>query len=148
MVEVEAYRRTHKAMQPINMESSFRVFVLRFAATAVLFAPAAAAQALGIGQSVCRDVWDWGSAKHVHVCNSVYYPPVAPQPPPQPEPPVKHTTGYEESVRFDPAAEARKAQCGPPSIETSRVQVCARHPTGWPLRTAAKNKPVRECGPL
>src|SRR5712691_2617022 len=98
-------------MEPINMKrSSIGIFVLRFTATAVLFAPAAAAQAQGIGQSVCRDVWDWGSGKYAHVCNSVYYPPPAPLPPPPPEPPVTHTTGSESSIRYDPDAEARKAQ--------------------------------------
>ena len=59
------------------MKSSFRSFTLRFAATVILFAPAAV-QAQGIDQSVCRDVWDWGSGKYMRVCNSVYYPPPAP----------------------------------------------------------------------
>src|SRR6266852_2970419 len=93
-------------MELIDMQSSIGTFALRLAATVVLFAPAAAAQAQGIGQSICRDVWDWGSAKYVHVCNSVYYPP----PPPPPTPPVSHTTGSESTVLYDPVAEARKAQ--------------------------------------
>src|SRR6266446_3627913 len=38
-------------MEPIDMKSSIGTFALRFAATVVLFAPAAAAQAQGIGQS-------------------------------------------------------------------------------------------------
>jgi hypothetical protein len=54
---------------------SIGTFALRFAATAFLFVSAADAQAQGIGQSICRDVWDWGSGKYVHVCKSVYYPP-------------------------------------------------------------------------
>jgi len=56
-------------MEPINMKSSIGTFALRFAATAILFAPPAAAQAQGIGQSICRDVWDWGSGKYAQVCN-------------------------------------------------------------------------------
>jgi hypothetical protein len=38
------------------MKGSIGTFALRFAVTVVLFAPAASAQAPGIGQSVCRDV--------------------------------------------------------------------------------------------
>jgi hypothetical protein len=81
-----------------------------FAALAVLFAAAAISQAQGIGQSGCRDVWDWGSGKYMRVCNSVYYPPPAPPPQPAPEPPVTHTTGSETTVHYDAVAEARKAQ--------------------------------------
>jgi hypothetical protein len=93
------------------MKSSIRTFALRFAATVALFAPAAAAQAQGVGHSVCKNVWDWGSAKYVQVCNSVYYPPPPSAPPPAPEPPVRaHTTGSESTVGYDPAAEARKSQ--------------------------------------
>jgi hypothetical protein len=94
------------------MKSSFGTFVLRFAATAVLFAPAAAAQTPGVGQSVCRQVWDWGAGKYMQVCDSVYYPPqpTAPAPPPPPEPPVAHTTGSETTVRYDGNAEVRRAQ--------------------------------------
>jgi len=104
-------------MEPINMKrSSIGIFVLRFTATAVLFAPAAAAQAQGIGQSVCRDVLVPGRvgaignderAHHEQVCNSVYYPP---PPPPPPEPPVTHTTGSETTVRYNADAEAQKVQ--------------------------------------
>jgi hypothetical protein len=130
-------------MEPINMKGSFGyaetgrrpsigVFALRFAATAILFAPAATVQAQGIGQSICRDVWDWGSGKYVHVCNSVYYPPPAPPPSPQPEPPVRHTTGSEEHQTYDPDAEARKAQLRAtelrPSGETDREAVKHRAP--------------------
>jgi hypothetical protein len=51
------------------MKSSIGRFALRFAATALLFAPAATGQAQGIGQSVCRDVWDWGSGTcRLQVC--------------------------------------------------------------------------------
>jgi hypothetical protein len=89
------------------MKGGIGTCALRFAATAVLVAPTAT-QAQGIGQSICRDVWDWGSGKYVQVCNSVYYPPTPP--PPLPEPPVWHTTGSEATVQYDPVAEARKAQ--------------------------------------
>ena len=57
------------------MKGSVRNFALSFVATAILFAPAAAAQAPGIGQTICRLVWDWGSGRYMRVCNSVYYPP-------------------------------------------------------------------------
>jgi hypothetical protein len=97
-------------MELIDMQSSIGTFALRLAATVVLFAPAVAAQAQGIGQSICRDVWDWGSGKYVQVCNSVYYPPPPPPTSPPPEPPVRHTTGSESTVLIDPIAEARKAQ--------------------------------------
>jgi len=92
------------------MKNSITILAPWIAATAVLFAPAVAAQAQGIGHSLCRDVWDWGSAKYVRVCDSVYYPPPAPPPPPALAPPVTHTTGSETSVRYDTDAEARKAQ--------------------------------------
>jgi hypothetical protein len=92
------------------MKSRIGTFALRFGATVILFAPAAVAQAQGIGHSICRDVWDWGSAKYVRVCDSVYYPPPQPPPPPPPEAPVRHTTGSEEYRTYDPDAEARKAQ--------------------------------------
>src|SRR5216683_5237674 len=85
------------------MKSSIGTFVLRLAATALLFAPAAA-QAQGTSRSICTNVW--GS----QVCNSVYYPPPPPPAPPPPEPPVQHTTGSETFVPYDPGAEARKAQ--------------------------------------
>jgi hypothetical protein len=94
----------------MSMKSMIRTFALRLLAPVVLLAPAAAAQAQGVGHSICRDVWDWGSAKYVRVCDSVYYPPPAPQPPPAPEPPVRHTTGSETTVRYDADAETRKAQ--------------------------------------
>jgi hypothetical protein len=118
-------------MEPINMKGGIGTFALRFAATAVLFAPTAT-QAQGIGQSICKDVWDWGSGKYMQVCNSVYYPPPPPLPPPLPEPPVKHTTGSESTLQYDPVAEARKAQlratehppsssfCPPPYRMTTR----------------------------
>jgi hypothetical protein len=80
------------------MKSSIGTFALRFAATAVLFAPVAAAQAQGTGQSTCKHVG------YELVCNSVYYPP-----PPPPPPPV-HTTGSETTVHYNPVAEARNAQ--------------------------------------
>jgi hypothetical protein len=53
------------------MKGSFVTFALRFAAAIVLFAPAAAVEAQDVGHSVCRDVWDFGSAKYVRVCDSV-----------------------------------------------------------------------------
>jgi len=40
------------------MKISTIAFALRFAATVVRFAPAAATQAQGVGPSVCQDVWD------------------------------------------------------------------------------------------
>jgi hypothetical protein len=98
------------------MTSSIGNLSLRFAAIVVLFAPAVAAQTPGTSQTVCRDVWvpgrvgALGASERAHterVCDSVYYPP---PPPPAPEPPVRHTTGWESNVQFDPAAEARKAQ--------------------------------------
>jgi hypothetical protein len=58
------------------MKSSIGTFALRFAATVVLFAPAAAAQAPGIGQTICQDVWD--ADQKLRVCNQVYYPPPPP----------------------------------------------------------------------
>ncbi len=84
---------------------------LHFAAIAVPFAPAVA-QAQGTGRTICHDelVPSGGTftpSTRVRVCDSVSYPP---PPPPAPEPPPKHTPGYENTVRFDPAAEARKAQ--------------------------------------
>src|SRR5215471_6981289 len=99
------------ALKANGMKS--RYFALRLAATVVLIAPAAA-QAQGTSQSVCRQVWDWGTAKYVQVCNSVYYPP-PPQPAPsapepEPGPAVKRSAPSEETVRYDTAAEARKAQ--------------------------------------
>jgi hypothetical protein len=94
------------------MKSSIGSFALRFAAPVILFAPTLAAQAQGIGQSICRDealptLGTFQPSKHVQVCDSVYYPP---PPPPAPEPPVRHTTGWESAVPYDPVAEARKAQ--------------------------------------
>ena len=80
------------------MKSSIGTFALRFAATVVLFAPVAAAQAQGTGQSTCKHVG------YELVCNSVYYPP-----PPPPSPPA-HTIETETTVNYDPVAEARKAQ--------------------------------------
>jgi hypothetical protein len=93
------------------MKGSIR-FAMHFAAMAVLFAPAATAQAQGRGQSICRDVWDWGSGRYVQVCNDVYYPPSspAPAPPPAPEPPAKRTTGTESTIRYNADDEARKVQ--------------------------------------
>jgi hypothetical protein len=92
------------------MKSTIRTLALRFIATVILCGTAMTAEAQGIGQSVCRQVWDWGTAKYVQVCNSVYYPPQPPPPPPAPEPPVTHTTGSEATIRYDADAEARKAQ--------------------------------------
>ena len=92
------------------MKSSSGTFALRLAAVAALFAPAGTAQAQGRGQSICRDVWDWGSGRYVQVCNEVYYPPPAPAPPPTPEPPVTHTTGTESTIRYNADDEERKAQ--------------------------------------
>ena len=94
------------------MRSSIGNLALRFLAIAVLFAPAAAAKAQGIGQTICRDevvptLGTFQPSQHQRVCNSVYYPP---PPPPAPEPPVQHTTGSEEYRTYDPAAEARKAK--------------------------------------
>lgn len=88
----------------LRMMSSTGTLALSFMAMAVLFAPAAAAQAPGIGQSFCQD---WGGGR---ACESHYYPPTPSPPPPAPEPPVQHTTGSEATVHYDDAAEARKAQ--------------------------------------
>jgi hypothetical protein len=95
------------------MKSSIGTLALRFAATVVLFAPTVTAQAQGIGQTICRNVWvpppfiGFEEGHTERVCNSVYYPP---PPPPPPEPPVTHTIGTETTVHYDAAAEARKAQ--------------------------------------
>src|SRR5260370_9697880 len=67
-----------------------------------------------MGESIWKDVWAWGTGKYMQVRNRVYYPPPPPVPPPLPpplpEPPVRHTTGSESAVQYDPVAEARKAQ--------------------------------------
>ena len=94
------------------MKSSIANFALRFAATAVLLAPAAV-QAQGSSQSVCQYVWDPVAFKRLRVCNEVYYPPAPTptQPPPAAEPPANPTTGGKSvTVPYDPAEEARKAQ--------------------------------------
>jgi hypothetical protein len=125
------------------MESRIGTFVLRFAATAILFAPAAPAQAQGIGQSVCRDVLVPGRvgaignderAHHEQVCNQVYYPP---PPPPPPEPPVRHTTGSESTVPIDPVAEARKTQ----------LRARESHPSGQTGGSAVHRDPPSLCPP-
>ena len=101
------------------MNGGIRTLVLRLAATAVLFAPAVAAQAQGYGQTICRDVWVPGRVGAIdpnerghteRVCNTVSYSPPPTQPTPPPEPKVEHTTGSSEEVHYDGAAEARKAQ--------------------------------------
>jgi len=98
------------------MKSSIGILALPLAATVVLFAPAGTVQAQGSGQTICRDVWVPGRVGAIdpnekghteRVCNTVYSPP---PPPPAPEPPPKHTTGSEETVHYDGAAEARKVQ--------------------------------------
>lgn len=94
----------------MNSKSRIGTLALRFAATVILFAPTVAALGQGVGHSICRDVWDFGSAKYVRVCDSVYYPPPPPPSPPVPEPPVIHTTGSETTVRYDDTAKERKAQ--------------------------------------
>jgi hypothetical protein len=88
------------------MKVSIGAFALRFAATAVLFAPAAA-QAQGL---VCRQVG------YVRVCEYVYYalpepgyyPPPSPTPPPAAEPPVRRSTV--NTIRYNADDEERKAQ--------------------------------------
>src|SRR6266446_4058948 len=94
------------------MKSGMGTFALRFAAMAVLIAPAAAL-AQGSSQSVCQYVWDPVAFKRLRVCNEAYYPsPPAPtQPAPAAEPPVRPSAGGRiETVPYDPADEARKAQ--------------------------------------
>jgi hypothetical protein len=91
------------------MKSSIGTLALRFAATVVLFAPAVTAHAQGTSKSICRDVPVMGAGTY-RVCDSVYYPPPPPPPPPPPEPPVTRTTPSSETVHYDAAAEARKAQ--------------------------------------
>jgi len=113
------------------MKGSIGTFALRLAAMVLLFAPAADAQAQGIGQTICHDVWDANLFKSFRVCNEVYYPP--PTPPTvaaAPEPPVRRTTGSESFVPIDPIAEARKAQLRATEHRARRVQLCANHPTG------------------
>jgi hypothetical protein len=85
-------------MEPINMKSGIGTFTLRFAAMAVLFVPAVAAQAQGIGQSICQDVWDAKLFKSLRVCNNVYYPPPLPPPSPQPETPAKLAFTYPVAI--------------------------------------------------
>jgi hypothetical protein len=83
------------------MKSSIGTLALRFAATVVLFAPAVTAQAQDIGHSPSA------------VGNRASTPMSAPPPPPQPaapEPPVTRTTPSSETVYYDAAAEAQKAQ--------------------------------------
>ena len=94
------------------MKSSIGTFALRFAAMAVLFAPAVAAQAQGSSQSICRNVFDWETWKYVQVCNTVSYapPPQPASPPPKPEAPVQHAPVVNDFVPYDAAAEAQKAQ--------------------------------------
>jgi hypothetical protein len=94
------------------MKSGMGTFALRFAAMAVLLAPAAAL-AQGSSQSVCRYVWDPVAFQRLRVCNEAYYPP--PPAPTQPEAaaerPVRPSPGGKsETVQYDPADEARKAQ--------------------------------------
>lgn len=98
------------------MKSPIRALALHFPATAVLFAPAAAAQAQSTSQTICRNVYvpgpgingaDPGHGQMERVCNTVSY---APPPPPPPEPPVKHEPPVNSFVPYDAAAEARKAQ--------------------------------------
>jgi hypothetical protein len=92
------------------MKSSFGT-MLRFAAMVLLFAPAATAQAQqGRGQSICRDVWDWGSNQWVRVCNDVYNPPSSPPASAPPAPPVAHKTGSENTIPYNADGEERKAQ--------------------------------------
>jgi hypothetical protein len=88
------------------MKSTIRAFALRFAATAALFAPAAAAQTPGMGQSFCQD---WGGGR---ACETRYYHPSPPPPPKaqEPESPAKHTPVVNDFVPYDAAAEAQKAQ--------------------------------------
>jgi hypothetical protein len=83
---------------------------LSFAAVVLLFAPAATTQAQGRGQSICRDVWDWGSNQWVRVCNDVYYPPSAPLALPPLAPPVTRKTGSENTIPYNADAKERKAQ--------------------------------------
>jgi hypothetical protein len=81
-------------------------------AMAVLLAPPAA-QGQDSSQSVCRYVWDPVAFKRLRVCNETYYPsPPAPtQAAAAAEPPVRPSPGGRiETVPYDPADEARKAQ--------------------------------------
>jgi len=94
------------------MKSGMGTFALRFAAMAVLLAPAAAL-AQGSSQSVCRYVWDPVAFQRLRVCNEAYYPP--PPAPTQPEAAAERPVrplpgGKSETVQYDPADEARKAQ--------------------------------------
>jgi hypothetical protein len=92
------------------MKGSIAAYSLCFAAVVILIAPATTLQAQGRGQSICRDVWDWSSGRYVQVCNDVYYPPPSPSPPPAPNPPARQTTSTESTIRYNAAAEERKAQ--------------------------------------
>jgi hypothetical protein len=95
------------------MKSSIGTFALRFAATAVLLAPVAVAQAQSTSRTVCRDEavptppGTFQPAKHVQVCDSVNY---SPPPPPPPEPPAPRTIYSNSFVPYNPVAEARNAQ--------------------------------------
>jgi hypothetical protein len=93
------------------MKSGIGTFVLSFAAMAVLLAPPAA-QGQGSSQSVCRYVWDAVAFRRLRVCDEAYYPPPpAPTQPAAAEPPVRSSPGGKiETVPYDPADEARKAQ--------------------------------------
>jgi len=87
------------------MKSSIGTFALRFAAAAVLFAPVAAAQTPGTGQSFCQD---WGGGR---ACETRYYPPSSPPPPPpQPAPEPPKPPAVNSFVPYDATAEARKVE--------------------------------------
>src|SRR5215471_18666964 len=103
------------------MKSSIGILALPLAATVVLFAPAGTVQAQGTSRTICHDelVPSGGTftpSTRVRVCDTVSY---APPPPPAPEPPPKHTTGSEETVHYDGAAEARKVQARAPEHPAS-----------------------------
>ena len=126
------------ATEPFNMKRSIGTFALRFAVTVVQFAPAASAQAPGIGQTTCRDelVPSGGTftpSIRVRVCDSTYYPPA----PPPPEPPVRYTTGSESTVPINPVAEARKTQ----------LRATESHPSGQTGGSAVHRDPPSLCPP-
>ena len=78
---------------------------VRYAAIVTLLATQPGQAQTG-GQSVCTNVWD-GYSKYERVCSWEAYAPTVVNPP---EPEYRRGPGTEETVYYDPAAEARKRQ--------------------------------------
>jgi hypothetical protein len=99
------------------VKSSIGTFALGFAAAAVLFALAAAAQAQGTDQAICRDFSE--GAVHSHFCML----------PPR----VKVRISNDQFIRYDPAAEARKAQLRTTERQDPSSSLCPP-PYRWTAR--------------